>query len=69
MAMSSPVALMCGAAVILAADAIAGATRGSTIFRGDDLPLGVDPDSVVCAADGARNPGGSVALCDTTQQP
>ena len=57
------------AAVILAADAVAGATPGATIFRGDDLPLGVDPASVVCAADGARGNDGSAVLCDTTQQP
>ncbi len=56
------------AAVILAADAIAGATPGATIFRGDDLPLGVDPASVVCATDPAGNSDGSVVLCDTTQQ-
>ena len=58
-----------GAAVILAADAIAGATGGSGIFRSDDLPLGVDPASVVCAADVDMHAPGSVVLCDTTEQP
>jgi hypothetical protein len=54
-----------GAAVLLAADAIAGATAGSGIFRSDELPLGVDPASVVCAADVDLDTAGSVVLCDT----
>ncbi len=58
-----------GAAVILATDALSGATPGSGIFRSEDLPLGVDPASVVCAADADLDPTGSAVLCDTTQQP
>ena len=58
-----------GAAVILAADAIAGATAGSGVFRSDDLPLGVDPASVVCATDVRRRDLDSAVLCDTTEQP
>ena len=58
-----------GAAVILAADAVSESTGGSGIFRSDDLPLGVDPASVVCAADAGANGAGSVLLCDTTKQP
>ena len=54
-----------GAAVILAADAISGATGGANIFRGDELPLGVDPASVVCSSDDPS----SAVLCDTAQQP
>ena len=58
-----------GAAVILAADAIAEGTGGSGIFRSDDLPLGVDPSSVVCTADARAEAAGSVVLCDAPQQP
>ena len=57
-----------GAAVILATDAIAGASGGSGIFRSEDLPLGVDPASVVCATDERAEAPGSGVLCDTTEQ-
>ena len=57
------------AAVLLAADAIAEATPGAGIFRGDSLPLGVDPASVVCADEPSVGAGGSVVHCDAAQQP
>ena len=57
-----------GAAVILAADAISEATPGASIFRGDELPLGVDPISVVCSADLGAQQAGSVPSCDSAQQ-
>ena len=58
-----------GAAVILAADAISEATPGASVFRGDELPLGVDPISVVCSADLGAQQDGSVPSCDSAQQP
>jgi hypothetical protein len=57
-----------GAAVILAADAIADATPGAGIFRAGELPLGVDPVSVVCADDVTRDDA-SVVVCFPSQQP
>jgi hypothetical protein len=40
-----------GAAMILAADALSGATPASGLFRGDDLPLGLDAElDCECAA-------------------
>lgn len=38
------------AAVVLAADALSGATLGSGLFRGDGLPAGVDPETTCCEA-------------------
>jgi hypothetical protein len=55
-----------GAAVILAADAITQTSPAAGIFRGDDLPLGVDPSSVRCAGedDGEAT---SAVVCQTTE--
>jgi hypothetical protein len=57
-----------GAAVILAADAISETTPGASVFRGDELPLGVDPISVVCSSDLDAEAAGSVPACDSAQQ-
>ena len=56
-----------GAAVILASDAISQASPGAAIFRGDDLPLGVDPASVVCSGDEALAGSGSAVVCHAPQ--
>ena len=56
-----------GAAVILAADAIAQATSAAGIFT-DELPMGVDPASVVCDADAEVPADDSVVVCAAAQQ-
>jgi hypothetical protein len=56
-----------GAAVILAVDAITQTSPGAGIFRGTDLPVGVDPRSVVCAAEVELDRVGSAVLCETPQ--
>ena len=53
------------AAVILAADAIAGTAPASGVFRDAGLPLGVDPASVVCPEEEVFP--GSAVLCRTAE--
>lgn len=56
-----------GAAVILAADALCRASPGAATFRGEGLPLGVDPSSVVCAGEVDVAAAGSAVLCHATK--
>jgi hypothetical protein len=55
------------AAVVLAVDAITGATPGASVFLADELPLGVDPADVVCAEEVGLDRVSS-PLCDAAQQ-
>jgi hypothetical protein len=59
--------LWTGAAVILAADAIMRTTPASGIFEASDLPIGVGPADVVCAAEVGLG-GRSAPRCDAAQQ-
>jgi hypothetical protein len=56
-----------GAAMILAVDAITQTSPAAGIFRGTDLPVGVDPRSVVCAGEIDLQRAGSALLCDAPQ--
>jgi hypothetical protein len=56
-----------GAAVILAVDAITQTTSGAGIFRAMDLPVGVDPRSVVCGAEVDLDRASAAVLCEAPQ--
>jgi hypothetical protein len=56
-----------GAAVILAADAITQTSPAAGIFRGDGLPVGVDPASVRCAGESGAGDVASAVVCHTPE--
>lgn len=52
-----------GAAVVLAADAIAGEGSAARVFHGDDLPVGLDPADVLCGDELAMRPDDDAVVC------